>query len=73
MGTTIFSSYRAIGILGVLFIIYACLVTKDSTESSSETVQNTSDATSDFTSSTSPGDDSSESAKKEQTLAFSNA
>jgi hypothetical protein len=73
MGTTIYSFFRAVAVLGVLFMIYACAVTSNSTESSSKTIQNTTDATSNFTSSTTPGSDSSDSAKREQALAFSKA
>lgn len=73
MGTTIYSLCRSVAVLGVLCMLYACAVTVDSTKSSSKTFHNTTDASSNFTSSTSPGSDSSESAKKEQTLAFSKA
>ncbi len=71
MGTTIYSFFRAVAVMGVLCFIYACAVTNSSTESSSQTFQNTTDASSKFTSSTSPGSDSSDSAKKEQALVFS--
>jgi len=71
MRTTVYSFCRAVAVMGVLCFIYACAVTNSSTESSSQTFQNTTDASSKFTSSTSPGSDSSESAKKEQALAFS--
>jgi len=71
MGTSIYSFFRAVAVLGVLCIIYACAVTNSSTESSSQTFQNTTDASSKFTSSTSPGSGSSDSAKREQALAFS--
>jgi hypothetical protein len=74
MGTTLYSLYgfcRAIAVLGVLCIIYACAVTTNSTESSSKTFQNTTNASSKFTSSTSPGANSSKSSEKEQALAFS--
>ena len=71
MSNTINSFCRVVAVLGVMSILYACAVTNSSTESSSQTFQNTTDASSKFTSSTSPGSDSSESAKKEQALAFS--
>ena len=71
MGTVIYSFCRVVALLCVLFMVYACAVTNSSTESSSKTFQNTTDASSKFTSSTSPGSGSSESAKKEQALAFS--
>jgi len=71
MGTTIYSFCRVVAVLGVLCMVYACAVTNSSTESSSKTFQNTTDASSKFTSSTSPGSDSSDSAKKEQALVFS--
>jgi hypothetical protein len=71
MSNTINSFCRVVAFLGVMSILYACAVTNSSTESSSQTFQNTTDASSKFTSSTSPGSDSSESAKKEQALAFS--
>lgn len=71
MSNTINSFCRVVAVLGVMSILYACAVTNSSTESSSQTFQNTTDASSKFTSSTSPGSDSSDSAKKEQALAFS--
>ena len=71
MSNTINSFCRVVAFLGVMSILYACAVTNSSTESSSQTFQNTTDASSKFTSSTSPGSDSSDSAKKEQALAFS--
>ena len=71
MSNTFNSFCRVVAVLGVMSILYACAVTNSSTESSSQTFQNTTDASSKFTSSTSPGSDSSDSAKKEQALAFS--
>ncbi len=71
MSNTINSFCRVVAVLGVMSILYACAVTNSSTESSSQTFKNTTDASSKFTSSTSPGSDSSESAKKEQALVFS--
>lgn len=61
---------RAAAVLGVLCFLYACAVTTQTTESSSNTVQNSTEASSKFTSSTSPGGGS-DSAKREQALAFS--
>ena len=71
MSNTFNSFCRVVAVLGVMSILYACAVTNSSTESSSQTFQNTTDASSKFTSSTSPGSDSSDSAKKEQALVFS--
>jgi ABC-type enterochelin transport system substrate-binding protein len=71
MKMTINMFYRTAAVLGVLWMVYACATTTDTTESSSETFHNTTDASSKFTSSTSPGEDSSDSAKHEQALAFS--
>lgn len=71
MVTNINSFCRTIVVLGVLCMVYACAVTVDTTKSSSKTFHNTTDASSKFTSSTSPGEGSSESDKKELALAFS--
>ncbi len=71
MGTTSNTLFRTAAVFGVLCILCACATTTDTTESSSKTFHNTTDATSKFTSSTSPGEGSSDSAKKEQALAFS--
>jgi hypothetical protein len=71
MNNSINSFCRAVAVLGVMSILYACAVTNSSTESTSQTFQNTTDASSKFTSSTSPGQGSSDSAKREQALAFS--
>jgi len=62
---------RAAAVLGVLFVLYACAVTTEVTESSSQTIENTTEASSRFTSSTSPGGDSASYTKKERALAFS--
>jgi len=68
---TIHSFGNIVAVLGVFFIISACGMTKNTTESTSQTFQNTTDASSKFTSSTSPGSGSGESSKNEQALAFS--
>jgi hypothetical protein len=66
-----YSVSRALAVLGVLCIFYACAVTTDSTKSSTKTIHNTTDSSSKFTSSTSPGGDSSDTSKREQALVFS--
>lgn len=71
MGTILNPFCRAVAVLGVLCLTYACAVTTNSTESSSKTFQNTTAASSKFTSSTSPGGGPSKSAAREQALAFS--
>ncbi len=70
MEKLIYSFCRAMAVLGILCFLYACAVTTQTTESSSNTVQNSTESSSKFTSSTSPGGDS-DSAQREQALAFS--
>ena len=71
MGMTIKAFWRVAAVLSLLGMVFGCATTTAPTEASSKTFHNTTDASSKFTSSTSPGGGSSDSAQKEQALAFS--